>query len=106
MDRAGLRTVGWAGGPADGLGERFIAQSKAYAPGRYPGWALREIEALVGGAGSTDLAAVVSAVGAGRLPVLIVSENPGRGRKARDPLVIMRLDDWVEATRQGNRDAR
>lgn len=99
-ERVGLRNVGGANGPEDGVSTRFVAQSKAYASGRYPGWMLAELDALRTTA--TDdggLIGLVRTVSLDRLPILLVSESPGRGHKARETLVVMRLDDWMEATR-------
>lgn len=100
MARTGLRNVGGANGPEDGLSERFVAQSKAFAPGRFPGWMLVELDYLRTGLAGTELGQLVRASSAGRLPVLFVAENPGQGRRARETLAIMGLSDWQAAVGQ------
>lgn len=91
---SGFANVGGAGGAEDGLDETFAVQHKAYQTGRYPGWAMEELDHLrTGGPG-------LRPISEGRLPLLIVSESPGRGRKAREPLAIMTLRELLSLVRR------
>jgi hypothetical protein len=90
----GFANVGGAGGAEDGLDDTFAVQHKAYQPKRYPGWALQELDHLRAKA-SDNLAAMSE----GRVPLLIVSESPGQGKKARPPIAIMTLDELLALVR-------
>jgi hypothetical protein len=93
MVESGFANVGGAGGAEDGLDAVFAVQHKAYQSGRYPGWALQELDHLrVGGEG-------LRPISEGRVPLLIVSESPGAGRKAREPVAILTLRELLALVR-------
>lgn len=77
---AGGVKVGHHGGPEDVLVGMFVVQTKYFAPGRFPGWMADELAKL-----PRTL---------GRVPLLIVGEAAGRGRKGR-ALAIVDLADWI-----------
>ena len=72
----GWMNVGAAGGPADGIGlagdAMFSAQVKSGA--RFPGWMQAELDRLPRTGG--------------RIPVLVIVETPGPGRKRRAVAVL------------------
>lgn len=78
-EELGGRKVGHFGGPEDVTVGMFVIQAKRFAPGRFPGWMADELDKLP----RTD----------GRVPLLVVSEAAGRGRRGR-ALAIVTLDDW------------
>ena len=84
MRRLGLVNVGGLNRERDG-GDRldpFVAQSKSFAPGRYPGWMSDELTKL-------------RQVGLlpHQTPVLVITESR-QGVKRRG-LVVVDMDDWV-----------
>lgn len=79
----GAKRVGQYGGPADGLSPRWTIQSKSR--GKFPGWMADELDYISGQWVS----------GVRQWPVLIITEAPGPGRKARR-LAVLYLDTLAE----------
>lgn len=83
MRRAGLHT-GNANKADDGqsVDGMFTYQSKARATAAFPGWQATELDKL-------------RIADQGKVPVLVVIELPGRGRKPRK-LAVLEWQDWLD----------
>ena len=80
----GAKRVGQFGGQEDGLSPRWSIQSKSKAGRAFPSWMADELSALFAFNG-----------GQRQWPVLIITEAPGPGKKARK-LAIVYLDTLAE----------
>jgi len=83
MRKAGQHT-GNANGADDGLSDdgMFAYQSKALASARFPSWMTAELDKL-------------RAARASRVPVLMVAETAGQGRKGRR-IAVVEWSDWLD----------
>lgn len=83
MRKAGIHT-GNANKADDGLSVdgMFAYQSKAMGTSRFPGWQALELDKLRQAHGT-------------KVPVLVMVELPGRGRKGRK-LAVVEWSDWLE----------
>jgi hypothetical protein len=75
----GGRRIGQYGDPADVLTPLFVVQAKVRKA--FPYWMTRELDRLP----RAD----------GRIPLLVVSDSPGPGRRRRS-VVVVDLRDWVD----------
>jgi hypothetical protein len=80
----GAKRVGQHGGPRDGISPRWTIQSKSR--GKFPGWMADELDYLL-----TE----PMEGGLKQWPVLIITEAPGAGKRARK-LAVVYLDTLAE----------